>query len=254
MREFRVLILTSPHIKGDHVEAMQRALTHAGFYKGPITGEYGPLTAQAAFRAKYRLGYLKPDHSAGDLLYGYLTGQKKPTLQMRLTAKERTPKPVVKTHGALALEFARQFVGITEFPAGSNLNPFGKWYGVNGQPWCAEFVTYCYVNGAKSKAFIRGKDYAYVPFIDADARAGRNNLTIALHPLPGDVICYDWPGESPGVADHTGLFESWISEEAGTFSSIEGNTSTASNSNGGQVQHRQDRNKSLVRTFVRVGA
>lgn len=254
MKEYRTLFLTTPHLKGDHVLAMQHALTHAGFYKGALNAEYGPLTAQAAYRAKYRLGYLHPDQRAGDLLYAYLTGIKKPTALMRLTAKERQPKPVPLTHAAMALKFATQFVGITESPPGSNLQQFGRWYGFNGVPWCNIFVSYCYILGANSKVFQKGKNYSYVPFMDGDARAGRNNLSIAVHPLPGDVITFDWPGESPGIPDHTGLFVKWNDVAMDSFTSLEGNTSSGNNSNGGQVMMRADRAKSEVRTFIRVGA
>src|SRR4029077_6445107 len=35
-------------------------------------------------------------------------------------------------------------LGEKESPAGSNNTPFGQWYGVQSQPWCAIFQTYCW--------------------------------------------------------------------------------------------------------------
>lgn len=248
----RSLVLTSPHEKGKDVEAFQRALTRNGYYHGEINGVYDEVVAQSAYRAKYWLGYLKPDHVAGDRLYGYLMGAKR-TPTMVLTAKRRraAQKPPQKTLAAKALARALKDVGIVEVPV--NNNPFGRWYGFNFVAWCNMAVSrwYCDVG---SKAFKRGSRYSYVPTMDADARAGRNHLSVAHPVMPGDVISFDWPGESRGTPDHTGLFVKWIDKAAGTFESVEGNTSNANNSNGGEVMHRKDRNVSEVRTFIHVGA
>jgi len=43
----RVLMVTSPFMRGDDVLAVQRALAAKGFDPGPIDGIYGPKTAQA---------------------------------------------------------------------------------------------------------------------------------------------------------------------------------------------------------------
>ena len=49
-----------------------------------------------------------------------------------------TPKDV--------LDIARSELGITEQPPESNHQKFGQWYGFDGVPWCAEFVSYCFYN------------------------------------------------------------------------------------------------------------
>lgn len=249
----RTLALTSPLVKGKDVEAFQRALTHNGYYHGPVNGVYGDITAQAAYRAKYWLGYLKADHVAGDRLYGYLMGAKR-TPQMLLIAKRRRmakPKIPTQTLGMKALIESFKYVGVTENPPNTNHQKFGVWYGMDRVAWCNIYVSYCYAT-VGSKAFVRGHYYSYVPTMDADARAGRNNLSIAHPVMPGDVIAFTWPGE-PGGPHHTGLFVKWINKATGTFESLEGNTSASNNSNGGQVMHRKDRNTSEVRTFIHVG-
>ena len=55
---------------------------------------------------------------------------------------------VVAAAGVRALALARMNVGVREWPAGSNRNPFGAWFGEDGVPWCAIFVSYCFLEGA----------------------------------------------------------------------------------------------------------
>jgi hypothetical protein len=70
---------------GDDVKKLQRALLAAGLLpkrKGTVDGVYGPQTAAACEKAKYRLGYptrkIHPGHEiAGDELMSYLTGKKR---------------------------------------------------------------------------------------------------------------------------------------------------------------------------------
>lgn len=156
--------------------------------------------------------------------------------------------------GRVALAKAITQLGYKESPAGSNHNKYGEWYGVDYQPWCAMFTTWSYILGLEEKgmmcdAFARGSRYAYVPYIVADARAGKHYLRTTDDPVPGDLVCYDW--ESNGEYDHVGLFEKWVTSPR-TFTAIEGNTSTSSNSNGGEVMRRNRDRSAQSTVFVRV--
>lgn len=219
----------------------------ADFLNGPVDGLFGELTGRACIRAKYWLGYptadLKPTY--GPHLNGFLKGLEKPD---RAMLKRSEARQKAKPLRAGALAEASKHVGYKEQPAGSNRTRFGKWYGLDGNPWCAMFVTWCYVY-AGSKAFLEGHRYAYVPYIVQDAHAGRNGLSVTRTPLPGDVVCYDWDG---GAADHVGLFERWASGSQIAFVAVEGNTSVGNDSNGGEVM-RRNRHVSQVETFVRAG-
>lgn len=147
-----------------------------------------------------------------------------------------------------ALEKARSFLGYVESPPGTNGNMFGSWYGMDFEPWCAMFVTYCFEHVADgSPTFCRSVAYSYVPYLFDDARHGRNGLTVVSEPIPGDLVCYDWTG---GVHDHIGIFEEG---EPSAFDAIEGNTSPENDSNGGQVM-RRSRSAWAANdvTFVRV--
>jgi hypothetical protein len=147
------------------------------------------------------------------------------------------------------LDKARSQLGVEEQPANSNRTPYGAWYGMDGQPWCAMFCTWCdQTSSNESQALARGSRYAYVPYIVDDARHGRYGLAITSSPRPGDLVCYDWDGD--GEFDHVGLFESG---SGAAWQAIEGNTSTSDNSNGGQVMRRnRSRDEAAIVVFVHV--
>ena len=151
-----------------------------------------------------------------------------------------------------ALKEAIKWLGYKESPNGSNQNKFGAWYGMNGQPWCAMFCTWCYEEGAAggSQSFAKGSYYSYVPYVVADARNRLRGLSTTGSPIPGDLVCFDWGFD--GLFDHIGVFEEG---SASAFSTIEGNTSPdsgGSQSNGGQVCRKSRDAGDANLCFVRV--
>lgn len=157
------------------------------------------------------------------------------------------PEKPTQSKRQLVLAAATGWLGYVEGPS-SNETIFGSWYGMNYQPWCAMFVTYCYVvQAGGSPSFVRGSRYSYVPYVVNDAKAGRYGLAVTNSPMPGDLVCFDW--QYDGEPDHIGFFESG---SASSFKTIEGNTSPSNNSNGGQVMRRDRRSTDAKITFVRV--
>jgi hypothetical protein len=151
-----------------------------------------------------------------------------------------------------ALSLAKGQLGIAESPAGSNLQKYGAWYGMNGVPWCAIFTSWAYVQAAEGRetpSFAQGSRYSYVPYIVGDARAGLHELRTVDDPLPGDLVCYDFGGD--GVYDHVGLFDHWTGSNS--FEAVEGNTSPQNDVNGGEVMRRSRSRTAQVTTFVRAG-
>lgn len=148
-----------------------------------------------------------------------------------------------------ALDRAISQIGVKESPAGSNNNKYGAWYGMNYQPWCAMFVTWCYEQGGGSPSFAPGQNYSYCPYVVADARANHNGLQTTDDPIPGDLVVYDWQFDT--IYDHIGLFECWT-QGTTSFNAIEGNTSTSSNSNGGEVMRRSRSRGGQGTVFIRV--
>lgn len=263
-KPWRTLRLVSPHMKGTEVEVAQRLLAgkigvlRHKCYAGHIDGEYGPGTAGATKRAKYLLGYPKRkcDTAFGPDMHAYITGEKKRSWVMRTLGTKRAKaeaKHALKGGTFKKAEaLAAHYVGTHESPAGSNLQPFGKWYGANGVPWCAIFVSF--VLSHIGRPFKE----SYVPNIVANARAARGKTRV----IPASAVksalanghvvlaCFDWPGESPGTADHVGFAVSGVAGD-GTFHTIEGNTAVGNDSNGGEVMRRV-RYANTVQAFVEV--
>jgi CHAP domain len=158
------------------------------------------------------------------------------------------PPPSSGTLRQKALKRAQGQLGYKESPPGSNNNKYGVWYGMNYQPWCAMFCTWCFENEGNSPAFAKASRYSYVPYIVADAQDREHGLSITQDPIPGDLVCYDWSYDT--IFDHIGIFENWTSLT--TFEAIEGNTSTSNNSNGGEVMRRSRSIQSQKTVFVRV--
>lgn len=121
-------------------------------------------------------------------------------------------------------------IGVKENPANSNNTKYGEWYGMNYEPWCDMFVSWCADQiGALN---IVGK-YAYCPYhVDYFKKKGWW-LDREEKPQPGDVIFF----ANKGTACHVGIVERRNGTKSVT--TIEGNTSTSSNDNGGAVMRRE---------------
>ena len=113
-----------------------------------------------------------------------------------------------------ALATAKAELGYIE--EGGNRTKYGAWYGMDGQPWCAMFVAWAFEHAGGSPSFAAGSRYAYVPYVVADARATRYGLHTVDDPIAGDLVCFDWEGDT--VYDHVGLFERWDAARPSTRS------------------------------------
>jgi hypothetical protein len=185
----------------------------------------------------------------------------------KAAANKKTKKAAPLSIQQKKVQHALSQLGQTEHPSGSNNSKFNKWYGMIGA-WCAMFQTWISVTlKIELKTWAKGRYYAYVPFIVADAIAGRRGLMVAGGPADGVRVCFDWQGDK--IADHIGM----AAEEAtlkrlvpkalenairqfgnlgqGDFWCIEGNTGVGNDSNGGEVMLRK-RNRANVRLFVKV--
>lgn len=111
-----------------------------------------------------------------------------------------------------AFDEAEKLLGTVE-QGGNNRGPMVEKIirangGVPGEPWCGDFVAYCY-RLAGSSAVTRS--WASVYFL------GRIVGVVATKdPARGDIVRYSF--------SHTGLFDQWIDRSAGAFLADEGNT------------------------------
>jgi hypothetical protein len=244
------LILTTPPIRGQKVkDAQWRLAGHNRFqtfthpihpYEGRIDGVYGPATAAASRRAKFWLGY--PEESIrgmfGQVIYDYLTDKELPPellarREFRIKALNQEPKQKL-------LKWALGEQGVKEHPFGSNMQKYGAWYGMNGVPWCAIFISFGMHVVNKSWR------YSYVPSVVQDAMYGRNGMHLTLHPQPGDLVSYTFHGTRDA---HIAIFHSWI--DSYNFFDVGGNTGPINMSNGGEVL-KQERHTYQVSHFIRL--
>ena len=132
------------------------------------------------------------------------------------------------------VEIALKEVGTVENPKNSNKTKYGAWFGLDGNAWCAMFVSWVYAQANMQlpkigfKKGFAGCQTGYAYF--------KENKWITKSPKPGDIVLFDWNNDKR--YDHTGIFVKWIDQSKGTFQTIEGNTSLTNQSNGGEVMIR----------------
>lgn len=228
------LHVTSPLMAGPAVLQIQQKLSALGYAPGKLDGVYGVATA-GAVRAFQRDNKLTIDGVVGTETRAALRAAKKPAPALQPVATVRKPSSL----GEQALATSLNELGVKESPANSNKNKFGKWFGVDGVPWCNIFVSYCFLDGAQyvicagyKGAGVYAKGCTYVPTTEAWLRAtgmwkGRTE------PMAGDIAIYNWSG---GLPDHIGIVEAYLG--GGQFNAIEGNTAVGNDANGGEVMRR----------------
>ena len=135
------------------------------------------------------------------------------------------------------LNIAYGQLGVTESPAGSNRTKYGKWMGLDGQPWCMSFVQWCFHQAGTPLPHKTGSCSALLNWYQKNRPE-----CVVKDPQPGDIAIFTF--------GHTGIVERAL---PGSVMCIEGNTSpgqSGSQDNGGGVYRRQ-RNLALVRAFIR---
>jgi hypothetical protein len=134
------------------------------------------------------------------------------------------------------LNIARSQLGYRE--ARGNRNKFGRWYGMNGVPWCDIFISWIGVEAGARNIIGRA---AYTP---AHAQWFKNQGRWGKTPRRGAIAFFDFPDGVHRI-QHVGIVESVRSD--GRIVTIEGNTSAGagSQSDGGGV-YRRVRSTNLV--------
>ena len=108
------------------------------------------------------------------------------------------------TSGLDVINIAQQQVGFIEGP--NNENPYGSWYGLPNEPYCAMGVSWCFAQVGLSAlvAAQTDKGFAYCPAgLTWFQKKGR--VVDKYSAQPGDLVFYSWGGN--GVADHVEIVE-----------------------------------------------
>lgn len=163
----------------------------------------------------------------------------------KLTAKLKAAKAAAGP--SKALKWARNQIGTTEHPAGTNRGPkIDVWIKaclgyLDGVAWCGCFAHHAAVMVAGVDGVTSSIRWAAVRSIKADSAAGTNGFVkghIAIAKArPGDLVCFEFTGDL--IPDHVGIL---VAVDGNVVECIEGNTSAAnggSQSNGGGVFARR---------------
>lgn len=141
------------------------------------------------------------------------------------------------------LEIARSQIGTRESPANSdNVKYNTAYYGreVSGKyPWCAVFVWWVFREAGAPELYYGGGETAYCPTL-----MSFHKKQAVTDYRPGDIVFFNFSGRSS--AGHVGICESWD----GTYiTTIDGNTGSASEDNGGAVLRRRRHKKFIVGAY-----
>ena len=141
------------------------------------------------------------------------------------------------------LEIARSQIGAKESPAKSdNVKYNTAYYGrevSDGKPWCAVFVWWVFREAGAPELYYGGGETAYCPTLMSFHKKQK-----VTDYRPGDIVFFNFSGRSS--AGHVGICESWD----GTYiTTIDGNTGSASEDNGGAVLRRRRHKKFIVGAY-----
>lgn len=147
------------------------------------------------------------------------------------------------------VDIAKAELGYKE--TGNNDTKYGKWYGLNNNPWCAMFVSWCFDKAGLGKKVAAQNDKGF-----ASCAAGLKWFTDKNKIIPigqaqaGDLVFFQF--DTDAEPDHVGIVK-WNNTALKYLQVIEGNTSSGakgSQANGDGVYLRK-RSYSLVMGVVR---
>lgn len=136
------------------------------------------------------------------------------------------------------LSLAQKQIGIKEYPANSNRVLYNtEYYGrqVTGSayPWCCVFQWWLFKHAGMSDLFYGGRKTASCSTLYSYHR--KKGQAVYGKFQPGDVILFDFSGKQKKT-EHVGLCESF---DGKYITTIDGNTGTESEANGGCVMRRR---------------
>lgn len=146
------------------------------------------------------------------------------------------------------VEIAKKEIGYKE--GKNNANKYGKWYGINNQPWCAMFVSWCFAQAGLTKLIESGaRGYASCSAFEAWAKK-KGLMIVPAQIKAGDILLFDF--YKKGVSEHTGIAIGPIDIHTHLVPTIEGNTAPeGGNQVNGDGVYLKHRSLSTIRAVVR---
>jgi hypothetical protein len=148
----------------------------------------------------------------------------------------------------IVIDAAKNEIGYQE--TGNNDTKYGKWYGLNNQPWCAMFVSWCFKEANLSHLIAASTKKGFAS-CDAGLKwfAKKGKIVPVGQAQPGDIAFFQFDDDAQ--ADHVGIV---VKNDGKKFLwCIEGNTSgdtKGSQSNGDGV-YTKKRAYSLIMGVAR---
>jgi hypothetical protein len=148
----------------------------------------------------------------------------------------------------IVIDAAKGELGYQE--TGNNDTKYGKWYGLNNQPWCAMFVSWCFAQADLSELVAAQTKKGFAS-CDAGLKwfTKRSKIVPVGQAQPGDVVFFQFDADAQ--PDHVGIV---IKNDGKKYLwCIEGNTAgdaKGSQSNGDGV-YTKKRAYSLVMGVAR---
>ena len=141
------------------------------------------------------------------------------------------------------LALADREIGTKESPMYSNTVKYNTaYYGkkVGGDyPWCCVFIWWLFRQVGAPQLFFGGGKTAYCP-----ALLNYHKKQKVTDYRPGDIIFFNFKGRS--TAAHVGICEAW---DGSFITTIDGNTGTSNEANGGAVMRRKRAKKLIVGAY-----
>lgn len=151
----------------------------------------------------------------------------------------------------IILDKARSYIGIKESPANSNNVIFNtRYYGksVSGSayPWCVAFQWCLFQDVGASNIFYGGNKVASCTLLKNYHKAKGQEIKDFTSLKPGDLVFFNFSANkvtNSSTTEHIGICE----EVSGNYvTTIDGNTGTTNESNGGAVMRRKRHKKYFV--------
>jgi len=125
-----------------------------------------------------------------------------------------TPQDVIKIASAYATEAYKE--------GKNNDSIFGKWYGLNNQPWCAMFVSYCFNKVGAGALVAAGNPKGFASCTTGVTWFNNHKRLVDVSKAqPGDIVFFSWTGKKE--YDHVGIVIS-NDPKSKTLHTVEGNT------------------------------
>lgn len=143
------------------------------------------------------------------------------------------------------LDLARKELGVTESPKGSNRVKYNTFYygrevAGSNLPWCAVFIWWLFQQAGAPELYFGGHKTAYCPTLLHHHR----HQKVSGDYRPGDIIFFNFDGGT--LARHVGVCEAF---DGTHITTIDGNTGTSNEANGGAVMRRIRHKKTIVGAY-----